>query len=44
MAFSSIKMTYKEEEQGAYNKKQVNIPGNRAASLKKVAANSPLFS
>lgn len=37
-------MTYKEEEQGAYNKKQVNIPGNRGTTLKRKGANSSLFS
>lgn len=31
-------MTYKEEEQGAYNKKQVNIPGNGGTTLKKKGA------
>lgn len=37
-------MTYKEEEQGVYNKKQVNITGNGATTLKRKGANSTLFS
>lgn len=37
-------MICKEEEQGEYNKKQVNIPGSSAATLKKKGANSTLFS
>lgn len=44
MAFSPIKLIYKEEEQGTYNKKQVNIPGNRATTLQRKGANSFLFS
>lgn len=37
-------MTYKEEELGVDNKKQVNIPGNGATTLKRKGANSTLFS
>lgn len=36
-------MTYKEEEQGAYNKKQVNIPRNGATTLKRKVPTQPCF-